>query len=914
MSLDNILNVRYEILLALFALVLISIISSLFKRSRRNFPPGPWGLPIVGYIPFLSKDVHLQFINLSKKYGDVFSLRLGSEVVVVLNDSATIRDAFSKQEFLGRPPNSSFSVFGVKSPFFLNDMHMWQEQRRFVIHSLKDLGLGKTKIEDQQQDEINHFLEVLRSFKGEPIDLVAPLTPSMSNNIVSLIFGKRYDYDEPERKSLDENLEEVSKIIGQTAVHIFFPWIKHIPFLLNWLGLEKGYKIFSVSENIFRKELEEHKKTLDKRNIRDFIDSYLVEMEVRQKKDANTSFTEEVLLGCVSDIFGAGSETVRVSIGWLMYTMAGFPDVQEKVQKEILDVIGPDRNPEYQDQKLMPFSHAVMLEIMRWRTIVPLNILRYTLADTHVAGYDIPVGTIVMANFWAVHHDPKNWEDPDNFKPERFLTPDGKSVVKSPHYMPFSVGKRACPGETMAYMEVFLYFVSILQKFEVGFPEGYKPSFEGNLTLTYKPPSAKISVRFGSEMVVVLNDTASIRDAFSKQEFLGRSPNSSFSVFGKKKPFLLNDLQMWQEHKRFLIHSLKDHAKIEVLLQDEINHFQEVLRSYKSQPIDFSALLTPSLSNNINILIFGKKYDYDEPERITLLENLDKISKIISKEDTLTFFPWLRHLPLVVKWLGFEKNYKLYTMTEEIFRKQVEEHKKTLNKKSIRDFIDDYLVEMEEKQKKDAKTSLIDEALFAIVSGLFSAADETVRTTIGWTIYIMASFLDVQKKVQEEIREVIGLDRNPEYHDQKSMPFSQAVILEVLRWKTTVPLNILRYTLADTNVAGYDIPKGTLVLANFWAVHHDPRYWKDPDIFNPERFLSPDGKRVVKSPHYMPFSIGKRSCPGETMAYMEIFLYFISLVQRFDIRFPEGYEPTFEGNYSITYKPPSANIKFIPRK
>ncbi|GBM01224.1 hypothetical protein AVEN_247031-1 [Araneus ventricosus] len=137
-------------------------------------------------------------------------------------------------------------------PFFLNDMHMWQEQRRFVIQSLKDLGLGKTKLEEQMQDEINHFQDVLKSFKGQPIDLITPLTPSMSNNISTLVFGKRYDYDEPERKTLDKNLDEISKIIGQTATHIFFPWIKHIPFLLNWLGFEEGYKLFAVSDEIFK--------------------------------------------------------------------------------------------------------------------------------------------------------------------------------------------------------------------------------------------------------------------------------------------------------------------------------------------------------------------------------------------------------------------------------------------------------------------------------------------------------------------------------------------------------------------------------------------------------------------------------------------------------------------------------------
>ncbi|GBN20877.1 Cytochrome P450 2A8 [Araneus ventricosus] len=189
----------------------------------------------------------------------------------------------------GRKQRNQHSCLG-NGPFFLNDMHIWKENRRFVIQSLKDLGLGKTKIEAQIQDEINHFQEVLKSFNGQPIDLVVPLTSSMSNNISSLVFGKRYKYDDPERKLLDENLDELINLLGQTAFHVFFPWIRNLPFLPNWLGIEKGYKQFEGSKEIFRKKIEEHKKTLDKRNIRDLIDSYLVEMEVRQAKDANTTF------------------------------------------------------------------------------------------------------------------------------------------------------------------------------------------------------------------------------------------------------------------------------------------------------------------------------------------------------------------------------------------------------------------------------------------------------------------------------------------------------------------------------------------------------------------------------------------------------------------------------------------------
>ncbi|GFQ73965.1 vitamin D 25-hydroxylase, partial [Trichonephila clavata] len=233
-------------------------------------------------------------------------------------------------------------------------------------------------------------------------------------------------------------------------------------------------------------EINKHSKSLDPRNIRDFIDSYLVEMKSQQKQNSKTTFNDERLMSNVIDIFGAGSETVRTSILWFLYSMAAFPDVQKKVQQEISEIIGTERDPEYLDMKCMPFTHAVIMELMRWKTIVPLNIMHYTLADTKVGGYDIPKDTTVIANFWQAHNDTRYWDEPETFKPERFLSKDGKSIVKSKYFMPFSLGKRACPGESMAYLEMFLYFTSMLQKYDISFPSGVKPTFEAKLSITYR--------------------------------------------------------------------------------------------------------------------------------------------------------------------------------------------------------------------------------------------------------------------------------------------------------------------------------------------------------------------------------------------------------------------------------------------
>ncbi|GFQ73967.1 cytochrome P450 2J2 [Trichonephila clavata] len=483
---------HYQILVGICTFFVAYVILNLIKRLRSNFPPGPIGLPIVGYLPFLSQNTHLDFIELGKKYGDIFSVRLGSQKVVILHGAEIIREALTKPELLGRHPENPLKYLNPSSAFFVRDVNVWKEQRRFVVQSMKDLGLGRTKIEDEVLDEINHFLEVLRKQNGQPIDVKEPLSPSMSNNICALVFGKRYEYTNPDRQLLDKNLDLANEFVSQTSGSLFFPWLRFVPFSSKFLQIENSRAAINEIRKVFVPEIQKHVKSLDPRNVRDFIDSYLVEMKSQAEKNPNTTFNDEMLISNVLDIFGAGSETVRTSILWFVYSMAAFPDVQKKVQQEISEIIGTERNPEFLDLKSMPYTHAVLLEQMRWKTIVPLNLMHYSLADIKVGGYDIPKDTIVIANFWQAHNDPRYWNEPEKFKPERFLSKDGRSVVKSKYFMGFSLGKRVCPGESMAYLEMFLYFTSMLQKFDIVFPPGTKPTFDAKLNVTYRLEPFKV--------------------------------------------------------------------------------------------------------------------------------------------------------------------------------------------------------------------------------------------------------------------------------------------------------------------------------------------------------------------------------------------------------------------------------------
>ncbi|CAL1272927.1 unnamed protein product [Larinioides sclopetarius] len=477
---------RYEIIFGLCTLLLAYIIAMAIKKARSNFPPGPMGLPIVGYLPFLTEDLHLDFMKLGKKYGDIFSLKLGSQDIVVLHGADVIKEALNKSELLGRPRNSALDRYNASSAFFSSNFKLWKEQRRFVVHSMKDLGLGKTKIEEDVMDEIKHFKDVLRSHKSQPIDVKEPLSPSMSNNICALVFGKRLEYDDPSRQFLDKTIDEIFEYFTQTPPDVLFPWMQYIPFVSKFLKSDKPRNAFHKFKKFFQTELNDHLKTFDPAHVRDFIDRYLVEIDTQRAKNTDTSFNHDMLMNNSIDLFNAGSETVRTSILWFIYIMAAYPDVQKKVQKEIMEVIGSEKTPEYMDMRNMPYTHAVMLEIIRWKTIVPLNLVHCALTDTTVGGYNLPEGTTVIANFWAVHHDSRYFDEPEKFKPERFLSKDGKTVVKSSYFMAFSLGRRVCPGESMAYLETFLYFTSILQEFDIAFPDGTKPTFNAKNIITYR--------------------------------------------------------------------------------------------------------------------------------------------------------------------------------------------------------------------------------------------------------------------------------------------------------------------------------------------------------------------------------------------------------------------------------------------
>ncbi|CAJ0928392.1 unnamed protein product [Ranitomeya imitator] len=245
----------------------------------------------------------------------------------------------------------------------------------------------------------------------------------------------------------------------------------YYPFLGSLLGLHK-----KLMQNIQDLRSFISKWSMNRRldfnanNITGYIDAYLLKQEQEATK-AQTYFNEENLLASVLDLFSAGTETTSTTIQWGILLMMKYPEIQKKVQEEIKTHIKPGQLPTVEDRKKMPYTDAVIHEIQRFGNILPLNGSHSTPTDVYLRGYLIPKGIEVIPFLTSVLYDKTQWKTPYDFNPNHFLDENGK-FVRPDAFMPFSVGRRACAGESLAKMELFLFFTGLLQAFTFYPPPG----------------------------------------------------------------------------------------------------------------------------------------------------------------------------------------------------------------------------------------------------------------------------------------------------------------------------------------------------------------------------------------------------------------------------------------------------------
>ncbi|XP_002120735.2 cytochrome P450 2U1 [Ciona intestinalis] len=467
-----------EITTFLLCMLILVLIMFMWRRSSTNFPPGIEGIPLLGCIPSLGMHKERTIAKWGREKGwPIFYLRMGITKIVVLNTFESIEEAYVKkgQYFIDRHLPIFLRHYSTgKGVVFLNG-EKWKVQRRFGIHTLRDLGMGKSGMEGKIVHEIDHLSEYLvnNHKENDSVDITPIITRAVSNIVCQLVFNRRFNLDEEFSFSDSVNnklMKSVTKLkqIMLTLQHL--PIFNRIPAIAKI----KKYRTDLTNKRLqrMRDYIKSHKETLDKNNPRDFIDAFLIASE--EDKSEDTSFDDEQLLYYIQDLFFGGTDTTSFTLTWTFLYLAMYPDKQKQLHAEIDEVLGSNGNVSMSCLDKMPYAQAVMQEIFRLRPLVPLSMPRKTLSRITLMGYDIPKGTVFMPNIWSVHHNPERWPNPEAFMPERHIDSEGK-FVKSKEIIPFSLGPRNCLGIRLAEMEHFMFMIGLLQKLHFSLPEDQPP-------------------------------------------------------------------------------------------------------------------------------------------------------------------------------------------------------------------------------------------------------------------------------------------------------------------------------------------------------------------------------------------------------------------------------------------------------
>ncbi|XP_058528014.1 cytochrome P450 2C42-like isoform X3 [Ochotona princeps] len=329
-----------------------------------------------------------------------------------------------------------------------------------------------------------------------------------------------------------------------------------------------------------------------------------------------------------------------------------------------------------------------------------------------------------------------------------------------------------------------------------------------------------------------------------------------------------------------------------------------------ASPCDPAFILGCAPCNVICSVIFQKRFEYSDQKFIYFLKILQEAISILSS-------PWVQicnNFPALIDFFPGSHNKFIQNATniQNFILEKIKEHQQSLDVNNPRDFIDCFLIKMEQ-EKHNPQSEFTLESLKITAADLFSAGTETTSTTLRYGLLLLMKHPEVAAKVQGEIERVIGPHRSPCMQDRSSMPYTDAVIHEIQRFIDLLPTNLPHAVTQDIKFRNYLIPKGTTIITSLTSVLHDNKEFPNPERFDPGHFLDKNGN-FKKSDYFMPFSTGKRICVGEGLARMELFLFLTTILQNFKLKplvDPKDINitPVVNGFVSV---PPEYQLCFIP--
>ncbi len=461
----------------LVGILAVYMLYRLCSRSRLQHIPGPPTLPIVGNIHQLDRHrIRNTLLKWAKVYGPVYKIRVASNDVLVVSGFEEIRSVLMGQESSGRPISYLWTEVGRRAGvlhFPDADPH-WKLLRVLTQGHLKQFGSGLSRLERIVRDFSGDLIDQFDQSKGQAMDPRSAIQETTLKTIACIVTGEKLESGDALLEKLREHDLEHSRVTSPSTSTVLmdtFPWISLLP---------------TEGSRRLKKTLETGAEVCDMLKERcvgisgtggglyELLMSYV--QGNQDSPEMSDPAKPSILLPIQAeqtclDLLFAGLTTTSKTFYMLLNVLAHHPRVQEKLQAELLRVMGSEQEPGLDDRQQLPYARAVLYEHLRCLTLTTVGVKRRTVTDYVIGGYHVPKDTEVFPFLWGLHHEEEFWEDPNSFNPERFIDHTG-DLLPADHprrrrLFPFGGGPRLCLGKQIAMARLFLWMTMVVQRFTI---------------------------------------------------------------------------------------------------------------------------------------------------------------------------------------------------------------------------------------------------------------------------------------------------------------------------------------------------------------------------------------------------------------------------------------------------------------
>ncbi|KAM0962003.1 hypothetical protein ACFX13_021621 [Malus domestica] len=451
------------------------------QNKQKHLPPSPPKLPLIGNLHQLGSAPHRSLLQLSQKYGPVMLLHLGRIPTVVVSSAEAAKDVFKTNDLhcCSRPTyaGSRRLTYNYLDVAFSPYSDYWREIRKICVvefFSVKRVQSYRS-IREEEVAKMVKSISDHSSSSVAPVDVSEMLFALVASILFRVGFGTSLQSSNYKSgKAIHKIIHDIETMLGGMSGAEYFPaWIGWITDRVT--GVQKKFdRITSELDVFFQQLVDDHLTPGRKQEHEDIIDVLLRTLKEQTGLVGAAQLGHASVKAVLMNLFLGGIDTGAITMWWAMAEIVKNPRVMKKAQQEVRNCIGNKGLVSESDTEQLEYLKKIIKETLRLHPPAPMILPREAMSHFKIQGYDVDPKTLILVNEGAIARDPKIWNDPEEFFPERF---DGSSVdFKGQHYeyLPFGAGRRMCPGIYMATTTLQFGLANLLYWFDWKLPNGMK--------------------------------------------------------------------------------------------------------------------------------------------------------------------------------------------------------------------------------------------------------------------------------------------------------------------------------------------------------------------------------------------------------------------------------------------------------